>query len=373
MQKFFLVFLFLIGVVVSGIAGIFSVSGLTTVFKGATFSILLMGSSLEIAKVSVSIFLHLYHKKLNILLLSYLIVALIILMGITSLGVYGYLSKAFFNSTNTSGMVIAVKNLESKIEIQNSKIKNLRGEIDQFINLPTDEKKTWHTYRIQNLSKKIDEYSGELEKFNDQYIIERTKLNVLESEVGPLKYLAQFLYGEGDGDSIGKAVQILIICLVIVFDPLAILLIISSIKGYEILSEKVEEKNSPTMEKILHSPIISETLEIMEELSEEHEEVELEVEKPKPIAKKKAPQKYRKKEILEEKTTPLLESIKKINEEDLPIDAISMAFEEDEIVEEESSNNNEIIIQTEVPRIVKEHDIDKMYNGKPIVAGVFVD
>lgn len=370
MQKIFLVFLFLIGVVVSGIAGIFSVSGLTTVFKGATFSILLMGSSLEIAKVSVSIFLHLYHKKLNILLLSYLIIALIILMGITSLGVYGYLSKAFFNSTNTSGMVIAVKNIESKIEIQNGKIKNLRGEIDQLINLPADEKKSWHTYRIQNLSKKIDEYSSELEKFNDQYIVERTKLNVLESEVGPLKYLAQAIYGDKDGDSIGKAVQILIICLVIVFDPLAILLIISSIKGYEILNEKVQAETSPAMEKILNNPIVSETLEIMEELAEESEEINPKFSKP--IAKKKAPQKYKKKEILEEKTTPLLESIKKINEEDLPIDAISMVFEEDEVVEATSSNN-EIIIQTEVPNIVKEHDIDKMYNGKPIIAGVFVD
>jgi hypothetical protein len=370
MQKFFLVFLFLIGVVVSSIAGIFSVSGLTTVFKGATFSILLMGSSLEVAKVSVSIFLHLYHKKLNILLFSYLVIALIILMGITSLGVYGYLSKAFFNSTNTSGMVIAVKNIESKIEIQNSKIKNLRGEIDQLINLPSDEKKSWHTYRIQNLSKKIDDYSVDLEKYNNEYIEQRTKLNVLESEVGPLKYLAQFLYGDSE-DAIGKAVQILIICLVIVFDPLAILLIISAIKGYEILSEKPVEKSSPTMEKILNNPIVSETLEIMDELSEQPEE-EIE-EQIRPISKKKAPQKYKKKEILEEKTIPLMETIKKINEDDLPLDAINMAFEEDEKIENEIKEPDIIIEQNEVPQVIHEQDFEKMYKGKPIVAGVFVD
>jgi hypothetical protein len=240
-KKIYLFFLLIVGIGISVIAGLFSISGLTTIFKGSYYSVLLMGSFLEVAKVSISIYLHLFWKDIRKLLASYLLFALLILMAITSLGIYGYLSKSFFNSTDTSSMYTKVESMNINLELEKSKVKTARDEIEYLNNLPRDEKKSWHIYRIQKLSKDIDGYSTKLDSINEKYITEKVKLNSLESEVGPLKYLAMIIYNDKSQDSIAKSVQIFIIFIVLVFDPLAILVILSSINGYEIIKRKEEE------------------------------------------------------------------------------------------------------------------------------------
>jgi hypothetical protein len=237
-KKIYLFFLLIVGIGISVIAGFFSISGLTTIFKGSEFSVLLMGTFLEIAKVNVSIYLHLFWKDIRKLLLSYLLIALIILMMITSLGIYGYLSKSFFTSTDTSSISTKVESMNVSLEIEKSKVKTARDEIDYLNNIPREEKKSWQVYRVQKLSKDIDGYSKRIDEINEKYITEKVKLNSLESEVGPLKYLAMVIYQDKSQDAIAKSVQIFIIFIVCVFDPLAILTILSAIGGFEILKEK---------------------------------------------------------------------------------------------------------------------------------------
>jgi hypothetical protein len=250
-KKIFLFFLLSVGIGISVIAGFFSISGLTTIFKGSELSVLLMGSFLEIAKVNVSVYLHLFGKEIKKALFAYLLFALLILMGITSLGIYGYLSKSFFNSTDTSSMYTKVESMNINLELEKSKVKTARDEIEYLNNLPRDEKKSWHIYRIQKLSKDIDGYSVKLDSINEKYITEKVKLNSLESEVGPLKYLAMIIYNDKSQDSIAKSVQIFIIFIVLVFDPLAILVILSAINGFEIIKE--EQKHNKNI--IIHEEI----------------------------------------------------------------------------------------------------------------------
>ena len=183
-------------------------------------------------------------------------------MMITSLGIYGYLSKSFFASTDTSSISTKVESMNISLEIEKSKVKTARDEIDYLNNIPREEKKNWHIYRVQKLSKDIDGYSKKIDEVNEKYITEKVKLNSLESEVGPLKYLAMIIYQDKSQDAIAKSVQIFIIFIVCVFDPLAILTILSAIGGFEIL----KEKEKLLKEIIVHEKIITPNVIIEEDI-----------------------------------------------------------------------------------------------------------
>lgn len=289
--------LFLIsGIFLSCVAAIYSITGLISIFKGAPLAIMLMGITLESIKVLISIYIHLYYKIINKFLLFYLFIALVVLMFITSLGVYGYLSKAFSNSTDTNGISNKIEILNLKIETERSKIKNAQDEINSLNDLPKEDKKPWHFYRKQTLGKNIESYSNNIEKINEQYIQEKAKINVIENEVGPLKYLSRLIYGSEDKNSVTSSIQILIILIVVVFDPLAILSIIASISGFKYLKE--EPKKIET--------VIQDTVEVLNEIEKEivedikEEFIEPKIEKVIPVVKEKKKRETTKKNKKEE-------------------------------------------------------------------------
>ena len=152
MQKFFLVLLFLVGVALSVVAGVFSVTGLTTIFRGAEFSVLLMGGALEVAKVCVSVYVHSYYRKVHVLLTTYLVFALLVLMAVTSLGVYGYLSKSYYSSTNSTVLQTKVSSYTTRIDVEKEKLRSVRDEVQLLLNLPKDERKPWHNSRVKTLT-----------------------------------------------------------------------------------------------------------------------------------------------------------------------------------------------------------------------------
>ena len=371
MQKIFLVFLFLVGATISAVAGIFSVTGLTTIFRGAIFSVLLMGSSLEIAKVCISVYLHLYYKKLNIFLTAYLAFALIVLMAITSLGVYGYLSKSFFASTNTSGVANKVSSYTTKLEVEREKLKAVRDEVSSLINLPPEDKKNWHQYRIKELSKKIDNHTTKIDELNDGYIEEKTKINTLESEVGPLKYLAYLLYNSNDADSIGRAVQILIVLLVIVFDPLAILLILSSIKGFELINKK-EHNNELQLHSLrqeenddLSKNIINDYNE--NEIIEEEKEVQIPI---KNLKKQKVYKKQSKPIKDNNVNNNSLQSIEN-NANEVYVSPIAEEGLDDSLLSSVIDETVAESIDMQNKPIGYEEQVQKMYNQTPMIGGRF--
>ena len=345
-KKIYLFFLLIVGIGISVIAGFFSISGLTAIFKGSEFSVLLMGTFLEIAKVNVSIYLHLFWKDIRKLLLSYLLIALIILMMITSLGIYGYLSKSFFASTDTSSISTKVESMNISLEIEKSKVKTARDEIDYLNNIPREEKKNWHIYRVQKLSKDIDGYSKKIDEVNEKYITEKVKLNSLESEVGPLKYLAMIIYQDKSQDAIAKSVQIFIIFIVCVFDPLAILTILSAIGGFEIL----KEKEKLLKEIIIHEKIITPNVIIEEDIKIEQKNDQINIE----VSIPEIPNvNIIKEEIIEEEQKEI--TIEVIKEE--PQEIKELESSEDELIE----NKQEIQIFTDkepIPLITTSKDDD---------------
>jgi hypothetical protein len=281
----------------------------------------------------------LFGKEIKKALFAYLLIALLILMGITSLGIYGYLSKSFFTSTYTSSMYTKVESMNINLELEKSKIKTARDEIEYLNNMPREDKKNWHIYRIQKLSKDIDGYTTKLDGINEKYITEKVKLNSLESEVGPLKYLAMIIYNDKSQDSIAKSVQIFIIFIVLVFDPLAILVILSAINGFEIIKEKEErDKNIIIHEKIkVNDKIIEEDIIIQKK----DDIISVEVKIP---------------EIIEEKNSEIVvennisdESIEEKDDEVIVENNISESIEE--------KKDNEIIIEN-----IIENNLEKRFN-----------
>lgn len=415
-KKIYLFFLLIVGIGISVIAGFFSISGLTTIFKGSEFSVLLMGTFLEIAKVNVSVYIHFFWKDISKALLSYLVIALFILMCITSLGIYGYLSKSFFSSTDTSSISTKVESMNISLEIEKSKVKTARDEIDYLNNIPREEKKNWHIYRVQKLSKDIDEYSKKIDTVNEKYITEKVKLNSLESEVGPLKYLAMILYQDKSQDAIAKSVQIFIIFIVCVFDPLAILTILSAINGFEIVKKKeqeniiignkeeiiqeikhiVEEEVVKDVEKeiirIEKSDVIEEEIEeqISNTVSDDlfsspiksnRQEMEKQMlddfSKKRKMKKRKIEEIKEDSEIIEEekKEEEIIEVIKdKIEEQQEIKQDLEIIEEKIEIKEEIEDIDFDVfnsILEEVVESNKNEEEIEKMYKNTPMVKGRF--
>lgn len=281
-MKYFLYGMLIVGVALSLIAGIYSISGLTVIFKGAYFATILMATCMEMAKVSISVYLHIFWKKMNKLLLVYLTFALVILMIITSIGIYGYLSKSYLMSTDTSVSADKVSSFEMLVNIEREKIKTNSEVIASLQKTPVEERSSYHTSRVLSLSREIENASKKIESLNKEIMPEKTKISTMTMEVGPLKYVALIIFDSEGKEAIDKAVQILIVMLVCVFDPLAILLILASIQGLEIfrrdhMSFVKPKQDKPTIQpedwvsefveaQETHDPIKEENKKVMEEI-----------------------------------------------------------------------------------------------------------
>lgn len=257
-NNLFLYFIVFIGIFLSSIAGLYSISGLVIIFKGNVIATTLMAIALEISKVCISIYIHVYWKKANRFLLSYLAFALVVLMMITSAGVYSYLSKSYMTSTDTDVIYEKIKLIESQIEIEKEKIKNKQDEIKSLRNYPVENRDNGYYWKINGINAKITEYTTNVEKMTDSLTPLRNKVLEINMEIGPLKYISLLLYQSDGKAAIDKSVQVFIGIVVMVFDPLAILLIFSGIHGlhkrrmdFEKIQMEIEEKREKEREKRL--------------------------------------------------------------------------------------------------------------------------
>ena len=259
----------------SGIAAWYSILGLTAIFAAAVRPIIIMGGSLELAKVVTTVWLHRYWDKASLLMKSYLVPAVLILAIITSMGIFGFLSKAHMDQGVPTGDVAAkIQILDEKISTQRENIKVQRENIeasrkalaqmdaqvsarlDRGDNEQSAERSV--TIRKQQakeraaLSKDITTAQTEIEHINEQIASlneERapvaSTLRKVEAEVGPIKYIAALIYGDNpDQNILERAVRWVIILLVFVFDPLALCLVIAAISSRKWEEEvSVVEKN----------------------------------------------------------------------------------------------------------------------------------
>jgi hypothetical protein len=262
----------------SGIAAWYSVVGLTAIFAAAVIPIIIMGGSLEVAKVVTTIWLHRYWDKCKWAMKTYLTGAVIVLAVVTSMGIFGFLSKAHMDQGIPTGDVAAqISLLDEKINIQKELIKSERENIESArralsqldaqvsarLDRGTSEASAERSVQIraaqrrdrQAYTKEIDEAQVRIEKSNatiQSLSLEKAPLasqyRKIEAEVGPIRYIAALIYGDNpDNATLERAVRWVIILLIFVFDPLALMLVIAAISSYK--WEFDEKKEEPKYEK----------------------------------------------------------------------------------------------------------------------------
>jgi len=201
----------------SGIAAYYSVIGLAAIFTGAFWPIVFMGSVLEMSKLVTTSWLYRNWKTCPLLLKSYLTFAVVILMIITSMGIFGFLSKAHIDSTMDSGM----NTVEIKTLVQQEKITKERLE---YLLARAKDPST----ASNRLDKQIQDTQKELTEINKRKLPLLKESNKLTAEVGPIKYVGDMIYGTDDDNGLDKAVRLVIMLIMVVFDPLAVLLLIAA-------------------------------------------------------------------------------------------------------------------------------------------------
>jgi hypothetical protein len=231
-------------------AAVYSILGLTAIFAAAFWPIVVLGGSLEFGKIVTTLWLHKYWKQAQLQYKIYLCSAVAILMLLTSMGVFGFLSKAHLDQAVPAGDISAqVQIFDDKIKTQQDNIKTARAalaqmdsQVDQLLGRSSDEKGAERAVQIRRsqarertaLQNDIAKAQKEITALQEQRAPVASQARVLEAEVGPIKYIAALVYGDNpDANVLEKAVRWVIILIVVVFDPLAITLLLAATKTFE--------------------------------------------------------------------------------------------------------------------------------------------
>mgnify|MGYP003345523942 FL=1 len=208
---------FLTAIALSVIAAFYSVIGLAQIFPGSFWPIILMGAVLEGSKLVTVSWLYNNWNVTNRLMRYYFSVAIILLMMITSMGIFGYLSKAHLDSNITIGAnSVQLKTLETQEKIAKDRLTYL---LQRAGDPATASRK---------IDNQIQETQAELKRIANEKLPLMAEENKLTAEIGPIKYIAEAFFSKDDPSFIDKAVRFVIFIIIVVFDPLAILLLIAS-------------------------------------------------------------------------------------------------------------------------------------------------
>jgi len=237
--------LLLTGLTISAVAIYYSVVGLTAIFSAAAIPIIIMGSALEVGKLVCASWLKANWEQAPRFMKYYMTIAVIVLMLITSMGIFGFLSKAHNDQNLVSGDVQSkisifdekIKTAKENIEADRKQLKQMDEAVDQIMARSTSEggadkanavRKSQQRDRIA-LAKDIETQQKLIGNLNDEAAPIRAEVRKVEAEVGPIKYIAAFIYGTAPDESmLERAVTWIIILIVIVFDPLAVIMLLAA-------------------------------------------------------------------------------------------------------------------------------------------------
>jgi hypothetical protein len=236
--------MFISAMALSAIAAWYSIAGLTAIFAAAVVPIIIMGGILEISKLVVASWLYRNWTEVPNTFKVYFTAAVIILMMITSMGIFGFLSKAHLDQAVPAGDVSAqVQIFDEKIKTQRDNIDASRkaltqmdAQIDQKLSRSTDEAGADKAIQIRRaqgserkkLQNEISTAQAAIVKLQAERAPIASQARKIEAEVGPIKYIAALIYGDTlDSNLLEKAVRWVIIMIVLVFDPLAVLMLVA--------------------------------------------------------------------------------------------------------------------------------------------------
>jgi len=253
------------GLTISAVAIWYSVAGLVSIFAAAVVPIIVMGVALEISKLIATVWLKLNWNRAPVFIRSYLIGAIAILMVITSMGIFGFLSKAHSDQSLVSGDVMSkiavydekIKTEKDNIEANRKALKQMDEGVDQVLGRSTDEKGADKAVALRKSQQKerarlqaeIQKSQQSIAELNDARAPIAAEVRKVEAEVGPIKYIASFVYGETNETILEKAVTWVIIIIVIVFDPLAVILLLASQYSFQWFRKAEEEEQSSVIEE----------------------------------------------------------------------------------------------------------------------------
>lgn len=258
--------------VLAGSAAYYSVFGLSKLFSSQATAVIVLAGSLEASKLITASYLHRYWKQINASIKIYMMIAVFILMCVTSLGIYGFLVSAYQDTAyKFQNQETVISNLESKKTRYNDQLKQIATEKQTVTNNITEltsalsnnviqytdrkgnqvrktssaNRKAYET-QLSNANVRMDELTQKQNVINDSVtkiefeILDKQTNSDVSAEIGPLKYIAEITGSEMD-----SVVNWLIILLIIVFDPLAIILLISANRAFELKETKLKTETIP--------------------------------------------------------------------------------------------------------------------------------
>ena len=384
-------FALLSGLTISAVAIWYSVAGLVSIFAAAVIPIIVMGVVLEISKLIATVWLKLNWHRAPFFIKGYLLAAIAILMLITSMGIFGFLSKAHSDAGLVSGDVLAkiavydekIKTEKENIDANRKALKQMDEAVDQVMGRSQDEKGADKAVAIRRTQQKergrlladITTAQQKISILNEERAPIAAEVRKVEAEVGPIKYIANFIYGDNpDANVLEKAVTWVIIIIVIVFDPLAVILLLASQYSFQWFRQaKEEESVAPAyepddgpltevqIEQIIettldnpHPPgwmfdnVVKEPMKFVDPGEHPDDNLETELEEPKPVVEEKS--------ILESHpylltpfnhftgTTPIVHKPEKLTDTEIAESYIPVPEEED--AELENADEHEKISMT---------------------------
>ena len=275
----------LVALAISGVAAWYSIAGLAAIFAAAKIPIIIMGASLEVGKLVTASWLYQNWQRAPFLLKTYLTIAVVVLMFITSMGIFGFLSKAHIDQTLTSGdNTLLIEQLDQRIEREQKRVDDANLVIAQLDNavqtlidydrirgddgaIAVREEQKDERDNLNNVIDSAYSVIGELQ--SSRLELSKEQLSI-EAEVGPIRYIAELVYdGEPSVDILADAVRYVILIIIFVFDPLAVLLLVAaniSIKDAKskITSKKVAAVVDDELEWVEQDAWVDEDIELVD-------------------------------------------------------------------------------------------------------------
>jgi len=268
--KTFPILLGLTALFVETVAAFFSVYGLSKLFSGATTAVIVMAASLEVSKVVTASFLYRHWDTTHFIQKSYMVLAVLVLISITSMGIYGFLSNAFQAST------VGIEKQTTQVSLYEQEVsrltkdkeatqlekrelqQNLNAELKGFAMSDTSRRYVDAGYRSRSMKRyqpAIDDKERQIQSINKRLEelstkISDTKVRMIETgaDVGPIIFVAKLFKAE-----ISTVVQYLIFVFILVFDPLAVVLVIATNKAWiEMKMESTVHFSVPTNDIPIH-------------------------------------------------------------------------------------------------------------------------
>lgn len=256
----FVALLFFSALLLSAVAAYYSIVGLVAIFPTAAFAIIIMGISLELAKLVCASWLYRNWKSTAVVMKYYFMIAVVVLSFITSMGIFGFLSKSHLDQAVVGAdSIVELRILEDEIILEKKRLDNAQRSLNALDRL-VDQSDTETAIKLRNsqagerkrLASEISSANTVIKDLSAKASPFRKESKRIAAEVGPIKYIADLIYGESSESTLEAAVRAVIILIVLVFDPLAIILLVAANRELKIMpSNSIGFKSGKNTKKII--------------------------------------------------------------------------------------------------------------------------